>query len=91
MEEIDVSRMACQPQDQFVEEQDQPVVAERLGVGTDDRQPNVEIDVSFVFPLCDSFEGREDVLHQIADESAPFVAGRWSFETRFKPGGVPTL
>lgn len=28
LNEIDVARMAGQPQDQFVEEQDQPVVAE---------------------------------------------------------------
>ena len=91
LDEVQICRMGRQPQDQFIEEQDQPIVAKRLGVGTDDRQPHVQIDVGFVLSLGNSLERREDVLDQIAHEPGAFVAGGRGFQGRFKPGGVPAL
>ena len=91
LHEAQIRRVGRQPEDQFVEEEDQPVVAERLGVGADDRQASVQIDVGFILPLGDPLEGREDVLHQIADKAAAFVAGGRGFEGRVETGGIPTL
>ena len=89
LDEAQVRRVRGQPEDQFVEEQDQAVVAERLGVGADDAQAHVEIDVGFVLALGDPLEGGEDVLHQIADQPGPLLAGGRGFQRGLEPGGVP--
>ena len=90
LQKANVGGVAGQPQDEFVEEQDQPVVAERLGVGADDRQPHVQIDVGFVLALGDALERREDVLHQIAHQAAALLAGRGgAVEGGVEAGRVP--
>lgn len=89
LDEVQVRRVRGEPEDKFVEEQDQTVKAERLGMSADDAQADIEIDVGFVLARGDALEGREDVLNQIADEASPFLTGRRCFHRRFKPGGVP--
>ena len=48
LDETHVRRVRGQPEDQLVEEQDQGVVAERLGMGADDAEAHIEIDVGFI-------------------------------------------
>ena len=91
LHEAQIRRVGRQPEDQFVEEEDQPVVTERLGVGTDDRQAHVQIDVGFVLPLGDSRKCREDILHQVANQAAAFVTGGRGFEGGVETGGIPAL
>ena len=65
-DEIDVRRVARQPEDQFVEEQNQPVVAQRLRMGAQDRQPVVEAD-----EFLRLFHRREERVNQVADQLMP--------------------
>ena len=68
LDEADVRRVGGEPEDQLVEEEDQPVVAERFGVVADDAQALVEIDVGFILGLGDAPIGREDLLDQDSDQ-----------------------
>ena len=83
--------MRGQPEDQFVEEQDQAVIAERLGVFADDGQALVQVNVGFVLPLSDPTERREDVLHQFADQLGPIFAFRWCFNGIIKTSSIPAF
>jgi hypothetical protein len=44
LDEVQVRRVGGEPEDEFVEEQDQAVVAERLGVDADEAQADIEIE-----------------------------------------------
>ena len=74
--EGEVGGMAGQPEDQLVEEQDDGVVAETPGVLADDRQPIVERDVRLVCPAGDLTVGREEAVHEIADETRTLLGSR---------------
>ena len=45
MDELEVADVGGKPEDEFVEEEDDAGVAERLGVLADGCQPTVEVDV----------------------------------------------
>ena len=77
VDEAGVGGVRGQPEDQLVEEQDQGVVAQLLGVAADDAQALVERQERLGLAPRDALVGGEEVLDQVADEpAAGVVAGR---------------
>src|SRR4051812_13984454 len=60
-------------------------------MSADDRQSQIEIDVGFVLALSDALEGGEQVLHEIAHQSAAFVASGRGHQCCLESWGIPPL
>jgi hypothetical protein len=69
VDEGELGRLAGQPQNQLVEEQHHGVVAQRLRVPADDREPLVQLDKAVVLRNRQALVGGEVRLHQRARAS----------------------
>ena len=89
VDEAQIRRVAGQPQDQLVQEQDQRVVAQRLGVLGDDRQPLVQIEVGLVLPGRHVVIAAEERADQVAHQAGPFLVARRRCHGCLETGRVP--
>ena len=88
-DERGIRRMARQPQDQLVQEQDQGVVAERPRVPGHDAQPFVEGNEALAVRRIDATGGAEEGVDQVAHQAQAFVVAGRCIQRRIEAGRVP--
>ncbi len=88
-EELRVADRVGQPQDQLVQEQDQPVVTELLGVPADLGEPAVEGDEALRVLQCVAEEALLPAAEQVTDELATQLVLGTGGERRVQPRPGP--
>ena len=81
--------MAGEPENKFVEEQDQTVVAETGRVLAEDREPLVEREECLAVGPSLGVVGAEELADEHTDKLRAFFRTRKRDDRRFEPLGIP--
>lgn len=90
LDEVDVPRVRCEPEDELVEEEDDGIVAQVARVSAEDRESVVERQVALLLAIDDLAERREDSRDEHLDELRAKVALRRRRERLLEPLGAPS-